>query len=224
MDVRASIADPDTSDGLPSRARTRRSLTSLSRSSRSQRRESFTVVGEDWLYGERASCKDPRTAEVVVLPPATIVDSQSVLDALSMSGGAITSARRETAHLCDDHMIRPLRHDAGTIRHQGSIQNYSVCVRAEHPVFSRGRRLAVLPVHMGGETPCAFCSSPSFVSVVAITATFACSSSNPVTGTADAGKDAARRTTMTSGTCRSPRTTPTPDEHDEFRWTADDRR
>jgi hypothetical protein len=40
-------------------------------------KESFAVLGADWLYGVRAECKD-----LVVLPPATIVDSQPALDAL----------------------------------------------------------------------------------------------------------------------------------------------
>ncbi|MFO0738668.1 MAG: hypothetical protein U0270_22415 [Labilithrix sp.] len=77
----ASIADLDTSDGFIV-ARTHAPSAHLEPLIAVAAKESFTVVGEDWLYGERASCKDPRTAEVVVLPPATIVDSQSALDAL----------------------------------------------------------------------------------------------------------------------------------------------
>jgi hypothetical protein len=45
-------------------------------------KESFSVVGRSssgdlWLFGVRAECKD-----LVVLPPATIVDSQPALEAL----------------------------------------------------------------------------------------------------------------------------------------------
>ena len=40
-------------------------------------RESFAVLGADWLVGVRAECKD-----LVMLPAATIVDSQPALDAL----------------------------------------------------------------------------------------------------------------------------------------------
>lgn len=40
-------------------------------------KESFAVVGTDWLYGVRAECKD-----LVVLPAATIVDSQPALETL----------------------------------------------------------------------------------------------------------------------------------------------
>jgi hypothetical protein len=39
--------------------------------------DAFLVTGSEWLYGVRAECKD-----LVMLPPATVVDSQPALDAL----------------------------------------------------------------------------------------------------------------------------------------------
>lgn len=40
-------------------------------------KDAFQVVGEGWLYGVRAECKD-----LVMLPPSTIVDSQPALELL----------------------------------------------------------------------------------------------------------------------------------------------